>query len=90
VIGLLIVDDHELVRAGMRSRLEREVDISVLGEAATAEDALATTCALHPDVVLLDLLLPRKSGYDLIPELVRHACWWSPLRPRRAGCDARC
>lgn len=73
MIGVLIVDDHELVRAGMRSRLEREVDISVLGEATTAEDALATTCALHPDVVLLDLLLPRKSGYDLIPELVRHA-----------------
>jgi DNA-binding NarL/FixJ family response regulator len=71
VIGVLIVDDHALVRAGVRSRLDREVDISVLGEAATAEDALATTRALHPDVVLLDLLLPRKNGYDVIPELVR-------------------
>jgi two-component system, NarL family, response regulator NreC len=73
VIGVLIVDDHELLRAGMRSRLEREADISVLGEAATAEQALATTRALHPDVVLLDLLLPRKSGYEVIPELVRQA-----------------
>jgi DNA-binding NarL/FixJ family response regulator len=73
VIGVVIVDDHELLRAGMRSRLEREPGISVLGEAATAEQALATTRALHPDVVLLDLLLPRKSGYDVIPDLVQHA-----------------
>jgi DNA-binding NarL/FixJ family response regulator len=72
VIGVVIVDDHELLRAGMRSRLEREPGISVLGEAATAEQALATTRALHPDVVLLDLLLPRKSGNDVIPDLVRH------------------
>jgi DNA-binding NarL/FixJ family response regulator len=73
VIGVLIVDDHELLRAGVRSCLERVPDISVVGDAATAEQALARTRALHPDVVLLDLLLPRKSGYDVIPELVRHA-----------------
>jgi DNA-binding NarL/FixJ family response regulator len=77
VIGVVIVDDHALLRAGMRARLEREADISVLGEAATAEQALATTLALHPEVVLLDLLLPRKSGYDVIPELVRQ-----PRAPR--------
>jgi len=73
VIGALICDDHELLRAAVRGRLEREVDISVLGEAATADQALATTRALHPDVVLLDLLMPRKSGYDVIPDLVRCA-----------------
>jgi DNA-binding NarL/FixJ family response regulator len=73
MISVLICDDHELLRAGMRSRLEREVDISVLGEAATAEQALATTRALRPDVVLLDLLLPRKSGDEVIPDLVRQA-----------------
>jgi DNA-binding NarL/FixJ family response regulator len=73
VIGVLIVDDHELLRAGMRSCLERVPDISVVGDAATAEQALARTRALHPDVVLLDLLLPRKSGYDVIPELVRQS-----------------
>jgi DNA-binding NarL/FixJ family response regulator len=71
VIGVLIVDDHGILRAGMRSRLEREADISVLGEAATAEQAVAVARALHPDVVLLDLLLPRKSGHDAIPELAR-------------------
>jgi DNA-binding NarL/FixJ family response regulator len=57
----------------MRSRLEREADISVLGEAATAEQALAATRTLHPDIVLLDLLLPRKSGCEVIPDLVRQA-----------------
>ena len=73
MIGALIVDDHELLRAGMRGCLEREPDISVLGDAATAEQGLARTRALRPDVVLLDLLLPCKSGYDVIPEIVRYA-----------------
>jgi DNA-binding NarL/FixJ family response regulator len=73
VIGVLIVDDHELLRAGMRSCLDRVPDISVVGDAATAKQALARTRALHPDVVLLDLLLPRTSGYDVIPQLVRQA-----------------
>jgi DNA-binding NarL/FixJ family response regulator len=73
VIGVLICDDHELLRAGMCSRLEREPDISVVGEAATAEQALARTRALRPDIVLLDLLLPRRSGLEVLPELVRQA-----------------
>jgi DNA-binding NarL/FixJ family response regulator len=73
VIGVLICDDHALVRAGMRSRLEREADIRVLAEAGTAEQAVATTRSLHPDVVVLDLLLPRKSGYEVIPDLVGQA-----------------
>ncbi len=73
MISIVICDDHALVRAGLRSRLEREPDISVLGEAATAEQALATTRALHPDVVLLDLLMPRRSGYEVIPDLVLRA-----------------
>jgi DNA-binding NarL/FixJ family response regulator len=73
VIGALICDDHDLLRAGMRGLLEREPDISVVGEAATSEQALATTRALHPDVVLLDLLMPRKSGYEVIADLVRHS-----------------
>jgi DNA-binding NarL/FixJ family response regulator len=72
VIGTLICDDHALVRAGMRGRLEREPDISVVGEAGTSEQVLASTRALHPDVVLLDLLMPRKSAYEVIVDLVRH------------------
>jgi DNA-binding NarL/FixJ family response regulator len=73
VIRVLIVDDHELLRAGMRSRLEREIGIAVVGEADTAERAVAVARKLQPDLILLDLLLPRKSGYDAIPELAKVA-----------------
>ena len=73
MISVLIVDDHELLRAGLRSRLENEVSITTVGEADTAEQAVAMARALQPDVILLDLLLPRKSGYEAIPELARVA-----------------
>ena len=69
MISVLIVDDHELLRAGLRSRLEREPGITVVGEADTAERAVLMARRLQPDLILLDLLLPRKSGYDVIPEL---------------------
>src|SRR5262249_44189277 len=62
-------DDHELLRVGLRTRLERESGIAVVGEADTAERAVVMTRALQPDLILLDLLMPRKSGYDAIPEL---------------------
>jgi DNA-binding NarL/FixJ family response regulator len=70
MIRVLIVDDHELLRAGLRSRLERESGIAVVGEAGTAERAVIMARAQQPDLILLDLLLPRKSGYDAIPQLV--------------------
>jgi DNA-binding NarL/FixJ family response regulator len=69
LISVLIVDDHELLRAGMRSRLEGENGISVVGEADSAERAVIVARAVQPDLILLDLLLPRKNGYDVIPEL---------------------
>jgi DNA-binding NarL/FixJ family response regulator len=73
MISVLLVDDHELLRAGLRSRLEREDGIAVVGEADSAERAVVMARALQPDVILLDLLLPRKSGYDAIPELAEVA-----------------
>jgi DNA-binding NarL/FixJ family response regulator len=73
MISVLIVDDHELLRAGLRSRLESEAAISIVGEADSAERAIVMARALHPDLILLDLLLPRKSGYEAIPELGRVA-----------------
>jgi DNA-binding NarL/FixJ family response regulator len=73
MIRVLIVDDHPLLRQGLRSRLEREPGIVVVGEAGTAESAIVMARQLQPDLILLDLLLPRKSGYEAIPELARVA-----------------
>ena len=73
MIRVLIVDDHELLRAGLRSRLEREPGITVVGEADTAERAVLMARRLQPDLIMLDLLLPRKSGDDVIPELAEVA-----------------
>jgi DNA-binding NarL/FixJ family response regulator len=73
MINALIVDDHQLLRAGLRSRLEREPGIAVVGEADTAERAVVMARKLQPDLILLDLLLPRKSGYEAIPELAEAA-----------------
>jgi DNA-binding NarL/FixJ family response regulator len=71
MISVLIVDDHALFRAGLRSRLELEQDITSVGEAATAEEAVTKARSLQPDLVLLDLLLPGTSGQDAIPKLAK-------------------
>jgi len=73
VIGVVVVDDHAILRAGIRSRLEREPDIAVVGEAASAEQAIERCAATAPDVVILDLLLPRRAGHEAIPELLRRS-----------------
>jgi DNA-binding NarL/FixJ family response regulator len=73
MIRVLIVDDHELLRAGLRSRLEREAGIAVAGEADTAERAVLMARRLQPDLIVLDLLLPRRSGDDVIPDLANVA-----------------
>jgi DNA-binding NarL/FixJ family response regulator len=71
MISVLIVDDHALFRAGLRSRLELEQDITSVGEAATAEEAVSKAHSLQPELVLLDLLLPGTSGQDAIPQLAK-------------------
>ena len=73
MIRVLLVDDHELLRAGLRNVIERENGIAVVGEADTAERAAVMARKLQPDVIVLDLLLPRKSGYEAIPELLHVA-----------------
>jgi two-component system, NarL family, response regulator DevR len=68
-IRVLIVDDHELVRAGLRSVLEAESDLEIVGEAGTGSAALAQARRLQPQVVLLDARLPDMPGADVCRSL---------------------
>jgi DNA-binding NarL/FixJ family response regulator len=62
VIRVLLADDQSLVRAGFRALLDAEDDIDVVGEAADGEEAVAQTSALRPDVVLMDIRMPKMDG----------------------------
>ncbi|HEX6479778.1 MAG TPA: response regulator transcription factor [Ktedonobacteraceae bacterium] len=64
MITLLIVDDHQIVRWGIRTFLATQPDIIVVGEAASGEEALQTVVDLVPDVVLMDLMLPGMNGVE--------------------------
>ena len=70
-IKVFIVDDHALVRTGFRLILGREVDIEVVGEAESGEEALPQIRKLKPDVVLCDLHLPGISGLEVTERVVR-------------------
>lgn len=70
-IRLLIVDDHEVVRLGLRTLLEGESDLEVVAEAGTAEEALVQAENQCPDVVILDIQLPGRSGLDACREIRR-------------------
>lgn len=66
---LLIVDDHPLVRSGIRAILQLEADLEVCGEAESQEQALAMVASLDPDLVLVDITLKNSSGLTLLKEL---------------------
>jgi len=68
-IRVLLVDDHPIVRAGLRIIAEVDSAIMVVGEAANAAEALRSVRALQPDVVLLDVRLPDRSGLDVCRDL---------------------
>ncbi|MDQ2701878.1 MAG: response regulator [Pseudomonadota bacterium] len=70
-IRVFLVDDHTLVRTGMRMLLEGEDGIEVVGEASSGEEALPLVRRLQPDVVLCDLHLPGLSGLEITTRLVR-------------------
>jgi DNA-binding NarL/FixJ family response regulator len=70
-IRVLIVDDHPVVRLGLRTMLESEGDISVVAMAATGREALKEVQSLHPDVVLIDLRMPEMNGVEAIAQLHR-------------------
>jgi DNA-binding NarL/FixJ family response regulator len=68
-LRVFLLDDHEVVRAGIRSLLEGTDDIVVVGEAATAADAMARIWPTHPDVAILDVRLPDASGIEVCRDI---------------------
>jgi len=72
-ISVVIVDDHEVVREGLRAMLSRHNDISVVGEAGTMKGAVVESCRLKPDVVLMDVRLSDGSGVEAC-RVIRDSC----------------
>ncbi len=69
LIRILIADDHELVREGMRALLDVRPDMEVVGEAGDGEEAVRRALLLNPDVILMDLVMPHKDGITAIHEI---------------------
>jgi DNA-binding NarL/FixJ family response regulator len=70
-IRVLVVDDHAVVRAGLRRVLDAEADIETVGEAANVERAVFEALEARPDVVLMDVVMPGKSGIEGMPALLQ-------------------
>jgi DNA-binding NarL/FixJ family response regulator len=73
VIGVLIVDDHLVVRTALRALLEKQPGMVVVGEASNKSEAVALASREQPEIVVLDLCLKEESGLDLIPDLLAAA-----------------
>ena len=71
MISVLLVDDHRLIRAGLRGILDQHRDISVVAEAGTGEQALQLLNRLRPNVVLMDLSMPGRGGLETTRRIVR-------------------
>ncbi len=71
MIRVVIADDHKLVREGIRAILEKAQDIEVVGEASDGQEALDLTESLSPDVLVIDIAMPRLSGIEAIYRLKR-------------------
>ena len=70
-VRVLIVDDHAVVRAGLKLLLEAEEDLDAVGEAGSARDAIFQARSVKPDMILLDVVMPDQSGLDVVPQLLR-------------------
>jgi two-component system, NarL family, response regulator NreC len=73
LIRVLIVDDHPVVRSGLRRVLESVSDIEVVGEAGDAKQAVFETRAQKPDVILMDVVMPGPTGIEAIPDVLHDA-----------------
>jgi two-component system response regulator NreC len=72
-IRLLLVDDHEVVRSGIRALLDAQEGMQVVGEAGSGEEAIRAACELKPDVVLMDITMPGMDGMEAT-RYVKEAC----------------
>ena len=70
-IRIFIADDHALMRVGLRSMLGAEPDMEIVGEAANGADAVKRVKCLRPDVVILDLMMPKLNGAEATREIMR-------------------
>ena len=68
-VRVLVVDDHPMVREGLRSMLSTATDLEVVGEASTAHEAIDRATVLQPDIILLDIQLPDMDGLTALPRL---------------------
>lgn len=97
---VLLVDDHAAFRQGLRSLMEDYPDVKVVGEAADGEEAVALVRSLHPDVVLMDVRLPRMNGVEATrrirrlsaaPTVIGLSVHWNPtLEAAMSAAGAAC
>jgi two-component system response regulator NreC len=73
MIRIVVVDDHAVVRSGLRLLLDAEDDLEVVGEAGNAREAIFEVRAAKPDVVLLDVVMPGESGIQALPQVLHEA-----------------
>jgi len=71
-MNILLVDDHQMMRDGLRAVLERESDLHVTGEAADGRTALELCTTLHPDVVVMDIGMPGLNGIEATRQVTAH------------------
>jgi CheY-like chemotaxis protein len=69
---ILIADDHDVLRRGIRTMLEADPDLEVCGEAVDGKDALDKALAQAPDLIILDINMPVMNGLDVLRQIVRH------------------
>ena len=68
---VLIVDDHAVVRAGLKLLVDGQNDLETVGEAGSARDAIFEARSLKPDIVLLDVVMPDQNGIEIVPQLLK-------------------
>lgn len=85
LVRIVLVDDHAILRQGLRSVLERESDLEIVGEASSLAEALAVVDKVGPDIVLMDLKLSASSDYEGLTcvascprRIPASDCWFSP------------